>query len=174
MFYYDFRGDFCFSVTQEDYLTEEDIVKYFPYVEEADKKEVKSFVDFKIFQLDTSRNATNVVDAVWVRKWISRNPPQVKSRCCGRGFLDSQKKGVGRHSSTASMLSHRIGMSLAAQYDWDVEGFDVKTAFLQGLRFAEIQEKARRLGIEIREQRRVWLRPPAHVWQHSAWGTLAA
>ena len=64
------------------------------------------------------------------------------------------------------MLAHRIGMSLAAQYDWDVEGFDVKTAFLQGLRFTEIQEKARRLGIEIREQRRVWLRPPANVWRH--------
>lgn len=57
-------------------------------------------------------------------------------------------------------------MSFAAQYNWTIEGFDVKTAFLQGLRFSEIQEKARQLGIEIREQRQVWLRPPANVWRH--------
>ena len=124
-FYYDLINDYCFSVSQEDFLTESDVIEFFPYVEEADRKEVASFVNFDIFELDLTYNATNVVDAVWVRKWLSRNPPQVKSRCCGRGFLDAQKKGVGRHSSTASMLSHRLAMSFAAQYNWTIEGFDV-------------------------------------------------
>ena len=166
-FYYDFIADQCFSVSQEDLLTEDDVINYFDYVEEADRKEIQSFVNFKIFKLDLSTNSTNTVDAVWVRKWLSRNPPEVKSRCCGRGFLDIQKKGVGRHSSTASMLSHRLAMTMAAQHpDWTIEGFDVKTAFLQGLRFTEIEDKARELGIEIKEQRQVWLRPPANVWRH--------
>jgi hypothetical protein len=165
-FYYDFINDHCFSVTQEDFLTEDDVINYFPYVEEADRKEVSSFVNFEVFKLDLAERATNTVDAVWVRKWISRNPPVVKSRCCGRGFLDSQKKGVGRHSSTASMLSHRLAMTFAAQNNWIIEGFDVHTAFLQGLRFSEIQAKAQQLGIEIREQRQVWLRPPANMWRH--------
>ena len=166
-FYYDLFGDRCFSVTQEDLLTEADVANFFPQVEEADQKEVASFVHFEVFQLDRADNSFNTVDAVWVRKWVSRSPPLVKSRCCGRGFLDIQKKGVGRHSSTASMLSHRLAMTLAAQHpSWTVEAFDVKTAFLQGLRFSEIEKKAKDLGIEIKEQRQVWMRPPANVWRH--------
>ena len=135
-------------MTQEDLLDETDVFNYFTYVEEADRKEVESFVHFEVFELDRASNSFNTVDCVWVRKWISINPPQIKSRCCSRGFLDVQKKGVGRHSSTASMLSHRLAMSMAAQHpDWTVEAFDVKTAFLQGLRFAEVEKKARELGI---------------------------
>ena len=82
-FYYDVFGDQSFSVTQEDLLDESDVVNFFSYVEEADRKEVESFVHFKVFELDSAKNSFNTVDCVWVRKWISRNPPQIKSRCCG-------------------------------------------------------------------------------------------
>ena len=91
-FYYDLFGDHCFSVTQEDLLTEEDVANFFPQVEEADRKEVASFVHFEVFELDDASNSFNTVDAVWVRKWISRSPPLVKSRCCGRGFWTSRRK----------------------------------------------------------------------------------
>ena len=58
-------------------------------------------------------------------------------------------------------------MRLLAQHpDWELEAFDISTAFLQGLKFSEIHEKARQLGIEVREHRQAWLRPPANVWRH--------
>ena len=63
-------------------------------------------------------------------------------------------------------MSHRLGMSLAAQNNWEVEAFDISTAFLQGLKYGDISAKARSLGLEIRELRQVWLRPPANVWRH--------
>ena len=136
-------------------------------VNTADRKEIASFVSHDVFKLDVAKNATNTVDAVWVRKWADRSKRLVKSRCCSRGFLDAQKLSVDKHSSTASLLSHKLGMSLLAQHpDWELEAFDISTAFLQGLKFSEIHEKARQLGIEVREHRQVWLRPPANFWRH--------
>eukprot|EP00959_Pyramimonas_sp_CCMP1952_P066503 1388380-Pyramimonas_sp.AAC.2 len=66
--------------------------------------------------MDKASNSANTIDAAWVRKWKTRSPPVVKSRMCGRGFMDVQKKGVHRHSQTASALSHRLAMTLGAQY----------------------------------------------------------
>ena len=153
-------------MTQEEFLAEEDVRDYFDLVEAADRKEVKSFVDHKVFALDLREHSSNTVDATWVRKWTGYDPPTIKSRCCGRGFLDRQKKGVDRHSSTASILSHRLAVSIAAQYGWALEAFDVSTAFLRGLKFSEIEEKAHELGVECRQTRQVWLRPPANMWRH--------
>ena len=64
------------------------------------------------------------------------------------------------------MMSHKLGMTLASQMDWAIEALDISTAFLQGLRFGEIADKAKSLGLEVREMRQVWLRPPANVWRH--------
>ena len=86
-FYDDFRSDTCFSVTRDEILTEADVAKYFHLVEAADRKEVASFVEHKVFELDASFNSINNVDAVWVCKWVSRNPPIVKSQMCGEGSL---------------------------------------------------------------------------------------
>ena len=77
-----------------------------------------------------------------------------------------QRKSVDRHSSTASALSHRLAMTLGAQYHWSCMGFDVSTAFLQGLKFQEIETRARELGLECKKERQVWLLPPANIWRH--------
>ena len=166
-FYYDFADDRCFSVTRDELLTERDVADNFQAVEAADAKEIASFVHHEVFELDLATNSFNTVDAVWVRKWVTRNPPVVKSRCCGRGFLDTQKSKIDRHSSTASVLSHRLGLTLTAQQlQWIMEAFDVSTAFLQGLRFQEVAERAKALGHDVQQPRSVWLRPPANVWRH--------
>ena len=165
-FWYDILADECFSVTQEDSLTESDVVNYWQFVEKGDLEEIRSFVSHGVFSLDLASRSTNTIDAVWVRKWKTRHPPVVKSRMCGRGFMDVQRKGVHRHSSTASALSHRLAITLGAQYFWDCEAFDVSTAFLQGLRFQEIEARAKELGHECKRIRTVWLQPPANVWRH--------
>ena len=115
-FYYDLNGDDCFSAAKQDLLSEQDIIENFAAVDKADRDEIKSFVTHKVFQLDVQSNSSNEVDAVWIRKWKTRNPPVIKSRMCGRGFLDSQKSKIDRHSSTASIMSHRLGLSVAAQH----------------------------------------------------------
>ena len=50
--------------------------------------------------------------------------------------------------------------------DGTVEALDISTVFLQGLRFTDIADKARTLGVENREMRKIWLRPPANVWRY--------
>ena len=47
-----------------------------------------------------------------------------------------------------------------------VESWDISNAFLQGLKFSELQKLSKELGIELREVRKVYLRPPANVWRH--------
>ena len=42
----------------------------------------------------------------------------------------------------------------------------MKTAFLQGLRFGELDKKAKELGFEVKADRQVWFVPPANCWRH--------
>ena len=111
-FYYDVRGDECFSVSSDDILTEEEIRDNWAAVEAADAEEAQSFITHKVFELDLRSAADNIVDGVWVRRWKDRPRGILRSRCCDRGFLDKQKHDVDRHSSTASRLSHRLAVSL--------------------------------------------------------------
>ena len=90
-FYYDLLADECLSVSRDNLLTEQDIIDNFPLVQAADAKEVSSFVEHQVFDIDLRSEAHNCIDAVWVRKWASRKPPAIKSRLCGRGFLDRQR-----------------------------------------------------------------------------------
>ena len=165
-FFYDLHEDRCFSVSTDEILTPDDVAAHWPAVEQADYDEVASFAKHEVFEIDLRSNATNVVDGVWVRKWKDRSKGLVKSRCCGRGYLDKQKTVVDRHSSTASRLSHRIAVSIATQFDLTMECFDISTAFLQGLRFSEVAARSRELGHEARVPRAVWFKPPANVWRH--------
>eukprot|EP00959_Pyramimonas_sp_CCMP1952_P176622 3691635-Pyramimonas_sp.AAC.1 len=57
-------------------------------------------------------------------------------------------------------------MTLGAQCMWDCEAFDVSTAFSQGLRFQEIEARAKELEHECKKIRKVWLQPPANVWRY--------
>ena len=165
-FFYDIRDDQCFSVSSDDNLTPQEVIDNWDVVEAGDYEEAVSLYSHDVFELDKSVNATNVVDGIWVRKWKNREKRIVKSRCCGRGFLDRQKTTVSRHSSTASRLSHRLLCSLAMQFELTLESFDISTAFLQGLKFSEVVAKAKELGHEVKEARQVWFRPPANIWRH--------
>ncbi len=83
-------------------------------------------------------------------RWI------IKSRLCARGFLDKQKQDIMRHSSTASRLSHKMACSLAVTYHLEIQAWDISTAFLQGLQFNELRQKAQELGHEINVPREVF------------------
>ena len=165
-FLYDFTEDRCYSVSSDELLTADDIIKHWPAVEAADRDEVASFIKHDVFETDLRSNANNVVDGAWVRKWKDRLKGIVKSRCCGRGYLDKQKSVIDRHSSTASRLSHRVAVSLSMQFLLTMECFDISTAFLQGLRFSEVAAASRALGHEAQTPRAVWFKPPANVWRH--------
>ena len=90
----------------------------------------------------------------------------IKSRLCGRGYLDRQKNDVMRHSSTASRLSQRLLCSLCVQYELELETWDISNAFLKGLNYAELERLSKRLGLELRVNRKLYLKPPANVWRH--------
>ena len=128
------------------------------------REEVASFTAHYVFALEEmSAKVNDVVDGVWVRRWKDKAKGIIRSRCCGRGFLDRQKTTIDRHSSTASRLSHKLLCSLAMQLDMELEAWDISSAFLQGLKFSEIAKRAGELGHEVRAERRVWFRPPANV-----------
>ena len=97
---------------------------------------------------------------------MCRKARTFKSRCCTRGFLDRQKKYLNEHSSIASRFSHRLACSLGVQNCLELNSFDIKTAFLQGLKYSELGKKAKELGFEVKLDRKVWFVPPANVWRH--------
>ena len=166
-FWYDLKDDQCFSVSTDELLRPEEVVEFFEQVDKADRLEVASFVKNKVFELRRrNSSASNRVDGTWVRKWADRRLRIVKSRCCSRGFLDKQKGHINKHSSTASRLSHRLACTLGVQNGLYLESFDISTAFLQGLRFDELQQKARDLGYTVNTAREVQFIPPANFWRH--------
>ena len=161
-------------------MNENDIQKYWPLVEAADRKELKAFLTFKVFALAWRQpgQTYNEVDGVWVRKWKHNpqaKPPEpewvVKSRMCGRGFLDKQRHEVQRHSSTATRTSQKMNHSLymidfGSDEELTMESWDIGNAFLQGLDFRTLRQKAKELGIEMKSIRKVYLTPPRNVWRH--------
>ena len=50
--------------------------------------------------------------------------------------------------------------------DVDTESLDISSAFLQGLRYDELAQQARKLGYEVKGQRKVYIDPPENVWRH--------
>ena len=57
-------------------------------------------------------------------------------------------------------------LSLCVLLGFELESWDISNAFLQGLSFKELQNRAKELKLELKEQRAVYLRPPANVWRH--------
>ena len=152
------RRSEAFSVTDSLILTDDDLAKHWHLVEAADRKELAAFVKFKCFRARHRLEMvnTNELDCVWVRRWKASTNSDgtttwiIKSRLCGRGFLDKQKLDIDKHSSTASRISQRIAIFIAVQYDLDVESWDIGNAFLQGLSFEELARKAKDLGYEVK------------------------
>ena len=112
-------------------------------MEEGDLLDITSFVNQSVCKLDIrmrvmTNSGANIVDGIWVRRWIDRRNLKLKCRLVARGYLDKQRIEIDRHSSTASHLSHRLALSQAVQHDLVIEAIDISTAFLQGLRFTEV------------------------------------
>ncbi len=66
LFYFHYGTGKVYSVSSSDNLTEEDLITYWDLVEEADRTEIQSFVDFKVFKAVPyqSTQHTNIVDAI--------------------------------------------------------------------------------------------------------------
>ena len=171
-FYFDMRtGEaLTYAVGGDMVLTAQDLEEHWELVCEADRAEILQFVEFNVFELAAKQNAgTNIVDATWVRRWKWCTTTKrwiIKSRLCGRGFLDKQRYDVQKHSATASRLSQRLLCSPAVQHNLVLESWDISSAFLQGLNFKDLYKQAQKFKLEIRDARQVYLKPPANVWKH--------
>ena len=90
-----------------------------------------------------------VIDARWVRKWkkLADGKKKVKSRLCARGCLDRQKDLLTTRSTTATRLSQRLLLSLAATFDMEVEvlGSSSKYGFQAAVSFSKRILSPRRL-----------------------------
>ena len=70
-----------------------------PLVDEADRIELFAFVKLICFRARRAERGDNTLDCVWAHKWkLFQNPDGTtrwinKSRLCGRGLLDEQKRG---------------------------------------------------------------------------------
>eukprot|EP00435_Cladocopium_sp_Y103_P007263 s3374_g2.t1 len=153
-----------------DVLTEEQLIKHWDAFEVSDRAELKQFVDEKVFRkvrLADLPDDVVLVDGTWVRKF-KRNPDnslKAKSRLCARGFLDSQKQELPTRSTTATRLSQRLVLSVAATHRFKVRSWDVSGAFLKGFSFQKVKEELGKRGISS-PTRRVVIIPPANCWRH--------
>ena len=158
--------------TEHDDINEEEAVKIWPLVDEADKNEVEQFVQEqafkKIHRLEITEDMV-VIDARWVRKWkkLADGKKKVKSRLCARGCLDKQKSLLTTRSTTATRLSQRLLLSAAAVFDMEVESWDIAGAFLKGLNFNQIRDMLRDMGVNS-PVRQVIIVPPLNTWRHLA------
>ena len=161
------------SVDQDtDVLDEAKVLKHWPDFEASDRAELKQFIDEKVFKkvlLTDLPVETALVDATWVRKFkrTSNKTLKAKSRLCARGFLDPQKEELPTRSTTATRLSQRLVLSIAATHSFSVRSWDVSGAFLKGLTFRRIQEILQKKGISVPD-RKVAIIPPPNVWRHLA------
>ena len=137
----DIEDGTCFRVdTETDLLKPEDYIKYEKEIIAADLKEISSFMNHKVFQVKQLISATQrPMSCVWVRRWKWKDGKLIiKSRLCVRGFLDTQKSMLTKHSSTATRLSQKLIVSNAANNGFIMESWDVSSAFLQGISFENV------------------------------------
>ena len=111
--YADLRQGNIFRVdSTTDNITEDDVYKIWPQVDEGDVKELAQFVEqdaFKPVRLSDLGKDVAIIDAIWVRKWKKAVTGRlVKSRLCARGCHDPYKHMMSNRSSTATRLSQRL------------------------------------------------------------------
>lgn len=97
--------------------------------------------------------AENIMRCRWILTWKSLDPEESKkwgsnrkpkARLVVLGYEDPQIENIPRDSPTMSKLSRMFVMQTAASHKWNIESFDIKTAFLRGTDLS----KDRKLGIE--------------------------
>ena len=92
-FYMDVITGECFlqEAVKSDAVSRQDMIDYKDLIDAADRAELQSFIDEKIFKKIWAQTATTrAIDAVWVRRWKRGADDTwiVKSRLCSEGFLD--------------------------------------------------------------------------------------
>ena len=131
-----------------DNLTAQDVKTHWPLVETAIRKEIKSFNDMKVFELQLRHKAQNVCTSRWVHKFkIIDGERTVKSRLTIRGFQDLSVS-EDNFAGTATRWGQRIIASVAVQKRWPIWVADVSTAFLRSMSFEQIAEMT---GTAVRE-----------------------
>ena len=145
-----------------------------PQIEAADRSEIQQFVDEKAFKPIHRMQVTEdmvQIDARWVRKWkrLPDKTLKIKSRLFARGCLDKQKELVTTRSTTATRLSQRLLVSVAARKKQGkrkkIESWDIAGAFLKGFDFKAIQKALQKLGVTA-PTRQVIVYPRMNVWRH--------
>ena len=157
-----------------DNLSHSEMLEHEAEIVEADGKEIAQFLQFGVWELAAREPSHKPISCTWVRKWkrTTRDKDgnwlrKIKSRLCVRGFLDPQKSVLSKHSSTATRLSQKLLVSIAALNSWDIESWDVSSAFLQGISFDEITSVANALGVPSPlVVRMVVIDVPGNVWHH--------
>ena len=106
----------------------------------ADLKELKQLFDLGTFQRKKRREATNIVDVKWVRKW-KKDPNTgekfVKSRLTVRGFKDMCQEML-TYAGTATRWAQRLIVALAVLLELPLFTIDVTGAFAKGLTWEQL------------------------------------
>ena len=140
----------------------------------ADRAEIDNFLQHKVFYPRRRRpDDLRPIDCTWVRKWKWKplangiKTKVVKSRLCCRGFLDPQKNELFKSSTTATRLSQKLLASSSVQNDWEIESWDIGSAFLRGLSFTEVNRICAALGVPSPiKARSVTITVPGNVLYH--------
>ena len=162
------RHSKCFKVARDfDIISPEEQKKHYHACREAKKKEIKSFIDHKVFDVrlrkrdrDFSKPVfINDIKAIWVMRWKLKDGKKiVKARLCLQGFRDKQTMD-SVSSSTATRIGQRLIASVAANHNWNLLCLDISTAFLQGLTFEDLAK------LTGDPKRSVQMSPPSDVWE---------
>ena len=165
-----YQGNIFRVDSTTDNISEDDVYKIWPQVEEGDAKELAQFVEqdaFKPVRLTDLGKDVAVIDAIWVRKWKKAISGRlVKSRLCAQGCHDPYKHMMSNRSSTATRLSQRLILVSAVNGGGrSLESWDVAGAFLKGLTYQDLWRALRELGLNTVE-RMIAIIPPRNVWRH--------
>ena len=137
------KSDFKHKVTIEKELNNlgpQEIADNKQAVLAADLKELKQLFDLGTFQRMKRKDAKNIVDVRWVRKW-KKDPHTlekfVKSRLTVRGFKDLCQE-LETYAGTATRWAQRLIVALAVLLNLPMFTIDVTGAFAKGLNWEEL------------------------------------